>query len=700
MEISATVNHIQPKGFLSKNVKNPLQNSIYEKDYIMEKWKKKAVELLEGLAISKSKSPSVITPYPSKTDISKKDSSHLRRATLKSADVSPRVIENLLRALEDEKRANLHNIIIVKGGKVICEASHPGYDINTYHLSHSMSKTVVGLAAGLLYDRGELKLSQPVHEILEKDYEDKRFSSITVENLLTMTSGVPFSEIGVATSVNWTDDFFGSSLDFEPGTKFAYNSMNSYILGKVVSKISGKSLTELITPAILAPLGIDNFFWEMGPEGVEKGGFGIYMSCESWAKVGLLILNRGVYNGERIISEEWLDKSLVRHSQNPSERSEFDYGYHIWLHKEKEEYLLSGMLGQNVWICPKNDIIVAINSGNNELFQDSPALKIIREHLSEEIAPFGNSSKKELNSLEATAKGFMQNRHFIKPLPYKTGILERLGIKPKAPFDTAWEKILGTYAIGDNNSGILPLFVSVMQSNYSGGIKEISLTRDGNSILFSSKEGLDGAERKIKVGLYDFEDNVVDFNGEKYIVRAMGEAIEDEDRNPIFKLELIFPELPDTRIMKFHLDDEKRLIMRLSERPDENIATQYMETLVSGGKASFVLGILEKKMGSNFITKKINEVFNPTLKGINTNVDGWEEILGNENIAETERRENTTGFLTSIIYKLIGDDRDDKAGTADVDRAMEQGFFKRAILGLFESKKRAEDDAASQDQTE
>jgi CubicO group peptidase (beta-lactamase class C family) len=112
---------------------------------------------------------------------------------------------------------------------------------------------------------------------------------MTVRHLLTMSSGVGFSEAGSVTEYEWTKAFFDGRLSFAPGDNFAYNSMNSYILAKIVVRRTGLSLTDFINTRIFRPMGITNFFLEKGPEGVEKGGWGVHLSAESWAKLGIMM---------------------------------------------------------------------------------------------------------------------------------------------------------------------------------------------------------------------------------------------------------------------------------------------------------------------------------------------------------------------------------------------------------------------------
>ena len=617
----------------------------------MSKWKKRAIELITGLAFTGKANPSVIPYVPSKTEISGIETKHFNRTSPERRGISSKRIYDMLTELEESRRANLHNIMILKDGEVISECSHPGYDVNIRHLSHSMSKTLTGMAIGFLVDEGRLDVSARICDIFpEMQIKDKRFMNITIKHLLSMTSGVPFSEVGSVTENEWTRAFFESRLDFAPGTKFAYNSMNSYILGRVVVRKTGISLSEYLDKKLFSPLGIENYFWEIGPEGIEKGGWGMFMSAESWAKVGVMMLNMGVFEGKRILSKRWVAESISTHGIAHESAGDFNYGYQLWVNRENDEFLFNGMLGQNVWICPKNNIVVVVNSENNELFQNSAVIEIIQKYLGgdvrDEVADGGIS----LSELRKKEKNFFMSRHWVRPKEEKKGILYRLGFKSRAPFDTAWEPILGTYSFAKNNHGILPLFIRAMQNNYSGGIESFSFVREGESLFFISEEG--SVEYKIEIGLYDFKTTVVNFDGEKYIVRAMGEAMEDEDRNMIYKIELLLPEMPNSRKIKLSLSEDGKLVVRMTEIPNHKIAEPLVDAIyTTNPKFAFAVGMLEKRLGDKFIVRKLESLFSPTFVGVNVLSRDYSRQLEGEKI-KAEAETSGAKSIASLLLKL------------------------------------------------
>ena len=624
----------------------------------MSKWKKRAIELVTGLAFTGKSNPAVIPYIPSKTEISGIETKHFKRTSPEKRGISSKRIYDMLGELESNPRANVHNIMVIKDGEVISECSSPGYDVNIRHLSHSMSKTVTGMAIGFLVSDGQLSLNTKIADLFP-DFKivDKRFLSITVRHLLTMSTGVPFSEVGSVTEDEWTKAFFESRLSFAPGTAFAYNSMNSYILARIVVRVSGMSLTDFLTDRLFRPLGIRNVFWEIGPEGIEKGGWGIYLSAESWAKLGVMMLGLGSFEGRRILPKSWVTQSITTQIKAPESAGDYNYGYQLWVHRKNDGFLFNGMLGQNVWVCPRNNIVVVANCENNELFQKSAVLEIIEKHLGGKIS--GDMyDRASLSMLREKEQHFYYSRRWTSPRAPKRGITYRLGLRSKTPFVPLWKKILGTYTFPENNHGILPLFIRAMQNNYSGGIEAVRFERAGERLFFTSREG--GIDYRFEIGLYEFKSTVLNFNGEKYIIRAMGDVEYRDGEDPAYKIELILPEMPNSRRMRFTFGEDGRIILRMTEIPNEKIAEPLVEAIyTTNPKLSFAVNLLERRLGDRFINRKLESVFSPTVVGADTRSDSYYDILADEKTRADEKNRSTKA-ITSLILKITGDIKDDE----------------------------------------
>lgn len=590
----------------------------------MERWLRNVIELGGRLVFMREGDPSVVEYHAAKTELPTARSQPLPRCAPEEAGVSPEVIYRMLCALAAEERFNLHNLVIIKNGHIILEISRTGYDIGLWCLSHSLSKTLVGAAIGMLCDDGELSLDARICEIFPRlRIRDEALRTATVEHLLTMRSGVRFAEVGVVAEDDWLHAFFSSSLSAKPGTRFAYNSMNSYVLGCIARKVSGLSLTDMLRPRLLEPLGVGSFLWETCHKGREKGGLGAYMCLEDWCKVGLLFCRGGRWKNTQILSQRWVESATRVKIPTPHDTGDYDYGYHIWLGRENGNILLSGMFGQNIWVCPKNDIIVGINAGNNELFQNSPGLRLIEQHLGGELPPVSNKYAPRLVGIGE--RYFARTTH--QPPVKKRSVLSKLlnlGDLPRG-----WESICGTYDFAPNNHGIFPLFIRLMQNNYGGGIRSLMLEKIGGiatAIFVEEKMQL-----ALPIGFSEPRRTVIDARGEKYLVLTRGNLAQDEGGCRMLKLELTFPETPNTRTISIVISNNGEVRMELSEMPNRHALTSMLAELShSNAVFAMIRRTLEHRLGEDLIERKLDEYFSPTLVGAKRGCAEYTDIIRRE----------------------------------------------------------------------
>lgn len=612
----------------------------------MEKWTKRAVSLVTSIAFGGGDKSTVVPYYPQKIEINGEEEPSIPRSIPEAHGISSKRIYNLLCELEGERRSNVHNLMIIKDGVVIAECSRAGYSVNHWHLSHSMTKSVIGMAIGLLFDDGLVTPETRLVDIFpEIPYKDKRFSYITIEHLLTMTTGILFGEAGSVTESEWSAAFFSSAMMYAPGTEFYYNSMNSYILARVVAELSGRSVIDYVNERIFAPLEITNYYWEIGPENVEKGGWGLYLSAESWAKIGLMFMGGGVYRGRRVLSDRWVKMAGETHALTHAVNVDFNYGYQLWVAKESTQLLFNGMLGQNVWMCPENNIVVVIQSGNNELFQDSPSLEIIRRHLGGKIDD--PISFKDSNALHQKEKSFFSARVWARPLDKHQGLFYFLGLKNKTPFDERWNEILSTYRFPENNSGILPIFVRAMQNNLDTSIDSMTFSREGDELYLTVKEREE--IHKIEIGLYEYKTTVVDFRGEKYIIKAVGEAEYNPDGSLAYRIELVYPELPNTLMLRFLKTLPDRISISINEIPNSGVVDSMTARLVdSHSSVQMLMSALDSRFGEEVIRERIEATFAPRFVAADISCPGFESIL-----AEEEAKARADSALVKTIKSVV-----------------------------------------------
>ena len=220
-----------------------------------------------------------------------------------------------------------------------------------------------------------------------------------------------------------------------------------------------------------------------------------------------------------------------------------------------------------------------------------------------------------------------------------------------------------------------------MQNNYTGGIKKLTLERYGNEILARFTEG--GNIYSIPCGLYGFADSEIDINGEKYRVRAGIEALEDENRNPLYKLLIVYPELPYSRLIRIEKTDNG-IKLQFSEEPNEAVAIRFLDGFMANPGLKIMLSMLEKKAGENYIEEKLKRAFNPELYGISTKIDGYTEIIARENAAAKEEREINGKLIKSLVGKFLKDDSPDAlSDEKEKDGAGAKSFLGKMLSSIF-----------------
>ena len=307
------------------------------------------------------------------------------RATPESQGVSSEKLIHLLSNLSASPYTDMHHFLVLRHGNVICDCSFAPYRSGIWHISHSMCKSITGMAIGLLIDEGKLSLDENIYNIFPGKVNPliKIFRpEITVRHLLTMTSGVTFNESGIVSGNDWLESYLNAPVSGKPGTEFQYNSLNTYVLSAIVSARTEMTLEEYLRPRLFEPLGITRYLWETCPKGITKGGWGLFICPEDMAKLGQLYLNHGMWNEKQIIPADWIRESTTK--QVDSIKGTYGYGYQIWMENRLNSFEFNGMLGQNVIVYPDLDMVIVTCAGNNELFQNNVMLDLIRDAFPQE----------------------------------------------------------------------------------------------------------------------------------------------------------------------------------------------------------------------------------------------------------------------------------------------------------------------------
>lgn len=521
------------------------------------------------------------------------DSVPLPREVPEEMGISSAYLRRFIETLAADRRANVHTVMVLRHGRVIAQGAFAPWRCEVPQQVYSLCKSVVGMAIGIAEGEGLLSRGDRLIDLFPdktRQLHSSRLGELTVEHLLTMTSGVKFNEIGSVLERDWARAYMESDFAFDPGCSFAYNSLNSYMLAAAVCRRSGMSLMSYLEERLFVPLGISGLQWERCPEGIEKGGWGLYLRTEDMAKLGQLYLNGGLWQGKRLLPEEFVRDAVRPHIRTENGECDRGYGYQVWMCPMEGAYQFNGMFGQYVVVHPALDMVIAVTAGSENLFGTGPVMEIVERFFGDDCRlsemPLHRNRRAE-RALGRTLAGLSVLPPRPEDLP-PSGFLARLraALRPASaagprPLNEVEQRVTGRkYRIESAYGGLLPLILQAVHGNYSTGFSELSVVFYGDRLIASFTEqdgqhileaGMDGAARG----------NELTIGGETYLVEAEARWARDEDENPVLKLFLHYIETPDTRLIKFRFS-ESRVRVDFSERPSVELALHMLGKVLPG----------------------------------------------------------------------------------------------------------------------
>lgn len=407
-----------------------------------------------------------------------------------------------------ENKFNIHSILFLKNGKRISQAAMPPYKTTIWHQTHSMCKTLTGLAIGLLIDDKKLSLSTTIKELFAMPYKLSPHSfvgNITIKHLLTMSSGIQINETISLLKTDWLSELLHSKLLFEPGSQFSYNSMNTYLLSAIIRQITNQNLSMFLKERIFEPMQIEQYAWETCPAGIEKGGFGLYMNIQDMAKIGQLYLQNGIWNNMQLISKYWVSESTKKQIDTKKETYSYGYGYHMWIGMIPNTYQFNGMLGQNVIVLKDQNMVIAATAGSAAF---TPA-KDYSPLLYHYFGTFSNSQNiaYSLHSFHKKKKHTHKVRTFFhqaSKLPYFCSLISNCKIIIKQ----------------QTFSSLLPVFLQCLYNTFSDGISMFSFYCKKNSFYLMCKE--ENSFYSIPIGFSDYKKSSITIQNNCFLIAAKG----------------------------------------------------------------------------------------------------------------------------------------------------------------------------------
>lgn len=308
----------------------------------------------------------------------------LPRATPESVGVPSQALVELIQTL-DAKFNRMDSLMVLRDGKAIAECWRAPNSPDAPHAMYSLSKSFMSTAIGFAVQEGKLSVDQKVVDIFPDDLPaepSENLKKMTLADLLSMSCGheteVSLPDLVKATRAlekqrapgapTWTRAFLAHPTPREPGTHFCYNTPGTYMLSAALQKTVGETTRDYLVPRLFEPLHIETPYWENSPEGVSKGGTGLYLRTEDIAKFGQLYLQRGRWNDKQILSADWVDLATsykVSNGSNPDSDWAQGYCFQFWRCR-KNIYRGDGAYVQFCVVMPDQNVVVAMTSDGND----------------------------------------------------------------------------------------------------------------------------------------------------------------------------------------------------------------------------------------------------------------------------------------------------------------------------------------------
>lgn len=345
-------------------------------------------------------------------------------STPEKEGLDPKAIDALVADIKEGEYGLVNHFLLIRHGRIVADhhfkhdyekiaskyspenhqydydhpAWHPYYRDTKLHTLQSVTKSITSAVLGIAIDEGHIPegVETPVMSFFknyEPDLSDERKRSMTLEDMLTMRSGIRWNEmvsytdernscIQLEASDNWIQFVLDQPMREEPGTIFDYNSGVSVLLGKVVRVSTGKRIDAYAKEKLFEPIGIKEYYWKTTPDGEIDTEGGLYLSAHDLARIAYLFLRNGNWDGQQIVSKEWVQAStspIISDIRPDNGRPDQGYGYQWWIpvqeNGETKIFCGSGYGGQFPVVVPKHDLVVVFNAWS---IHDNPKRSTLR----------------------------------------------------------------------------------------------------------------------------------------------------------------------------------------------------------------------------------------------------------------------------------------------------------------------------------
>jgi CubicO group peptidase (beta-lactamase class C family) len=293
------------------------------------------------------------------------------------AGVHAKSLSALLDRLEEEA-IECHSLMVVRHGHVVAEGWWAPYSADRPHLLYSLTKSFVSVAVGIVVEDGRMDLGDRVVDVLADRVPESvpaRVKELTVHHLLSMSTGHSEDVLEAAWTLEPQDlvrGFLRMAPEAQVGSRHAYNNPTSFVLARMVERVTGQDLPQFLDQRLFRPLGISGAEWDLVGNGLTFGFHGLYLTTEAVAAFGQLLLQGGRWRDRQLLSQQWVELATRRHVEtlqfeDNSRAPDWleGYGYHFW--RSRYGYRGDGAMGQMCLVLPDVDVVVAITAATTRM---------------------------------------------------------------------------------------------------------------------------------------------------------------------------------------------------------------------------------------------------------------------------------------------------------------------------------------------
>jgi len=281
---------------------------------------------------------------------------------------------------EDGNAWQIRSLLIFRNNKLVAESymKDPD-DITNLHPMWSVTKGFIGILTGIAVDKSLISVNNTISDYLPMVSKHPEKSVITIENLLTMKSGINYHNDGYngedcmlfrEVPSNSIDFVLGLKMHDTPGASFRYKNSDPFLISAIIQEKVGKTTRDWAKEVLFDKIGITSLEWRTYKDGVTFGGFGILTTPREMGKLGQLILNNGMWNGEQIVSRNWIDEmTTARVLDTPAPFTDNAFCYLWWKNIERDAVFTMGHGGQYIIVNKDKNLIIVITSEQHTAFE-------------------------------------------------------------------------------------------------------------------------------------------------------------------------------------------------------------------------------------------------------------------------------------------------------------------------------------------